>query len=129
MFFKQRKFQDYSLFHKEILLSKVYTDQLIDRYKLPDPRLDLGQKLINLASSSLDISDGLVADLEHICTSSKVGATIYLDSVPLSGAASHLISKQPDLITSAITWGDDYEILFTASPDKENLVEKILSSF
>ncbi len=63
---------------------------LINRYLLPEPRIALGQKLIGIANACMDISDGLVQDLGHICKASGVGATIHRDKLPLSEAGAKI---------------------------------------
>jgi thiamine-monophosphate kinase len=87
---------------------------LVDRYRLPQPRVALGPRLIGLASATIDVSDGLLADLRHICESSEVAAVVESSRVPLSAAARAALATER--ITTALTGGDDYEILFTASP-------------
>jgi len=94
------------------------TEYLIARYLTPEPRLSLGHNLRGVASACMDISDGLVQDLGHICTSSKVGAVIYTDKIPISDAVKNVSGA----IESAINGGDDYELLFTAPPEKEILI-------
>lgn len=97
-------------------LSESDRASLIARYRLPLPRVMLGPKLVGLATASLDVSDGVVADLGHICETSHLAATIEEASVPLSGAARTAIAHAPDLIDRILAGGDDYEILFTAPP-------------
>lgn len=89
---------------------------LIRRYRLPEPRLALGRRLVSLAHASADISDGLVADLGHICESSRVGAIVEAARLPLSSAARSLVAAVPRRIEAALTHGDDYELVFTAPP-------------
>lgn len=95
------------------------TDGLSERYYLPSPRLALGQNLRGLASACIDVSDGLVADLGHICRRSGVGATIEAARLPLSAEAARLIDRQPDLCSVALTGGDDYELVFTVAAKNE----------
>ena len=64
----------------------------------------------------MDISDGLVADLRHICTVSNLSAIIEATSVPLSSAAVAAIDGNRQRLATALTGGDDYEVLFTARP-------------
>ena len=85
---------------------------LIAHYRLPQPRLALGQALRGVAGAAIDISDGLVADLGHILEASGVGAELRADQLPLSAAARDL----PGARDAALAGGDDYELLFTASP-------------
>jgi thiamine-monophosphate kinase len=95
-------------------------DFLLDRYRLPRPRVTLGPGLIGIANAALDISDGLLADLEHLCEASELAAVIEAPHVPLSTAARAVISAHPGHMTTVLTGGDDYEILFTAPPEAVN---------
>src|SRR5713101_6824611 len=63
---------------------------LISRFQLPEPRVELGPRLAGIADAMLDVSDGLVADLSHICEASQVGASIALAELPLSPAARQI---------------------------------------
>ena len=87
---------------------------LIGRFRTPAPRVSVGLGLIGLASAAADISDGLVADLNHICGASRVSAEVDLDLVPLSPAAKSLVTDNQPLRISLLTGGDDYELVFTA---------------
>ncbi len=98
---------------------------LIDRYRLPVPRVGLGPRLIGLASATIDISDGLVADLGHICDVSRLGAVVDAARVPLSDAARRAIGGDRTRLEAALTGGDDYEILFTAPPEAAGKVEQL----
>jgi thiamine-monophosphate kinase len=87
---------------------------LIERYRLPQPRLSLGEALRGIASAAIDVSDGLVADLGHILEVSGVGAELQADTLPLSAAACEV----PGARDAALSGGDDYELLFTAAPER-----------
>lgn len=89
---------------------------LIRRYRLPEPRLNLGRRLVGIAHAAADISDGLVADLGHICEASGVGAIVEAARLPLSAAARQVIVRTPRRMEAALTHGDDYELVFTAAP-------------
>jgi thiamine-monophosphate kinase len=95
-------------------------DVLVDRYRLPRPRVRLGPRLIGTASAALDISDGLIADLGHLCEASELAAVIEARLVPLSTAARAVLATHSGHITTVLTGGDDYEILFTAPPEAVN---------
>jgi len=76
------------------------------------PRVLQGQALRNLATSAIDISDGLIADLGHILTASRVGARLNLETLPLSAALrDHFEPEQ--VLTWALSGGEDYELCFT----------------
>ncbi len=93
-------------------------DELIERYLLPQPRLALARRLIGLATAGMDISDGLVGDLGHICNASHLGAVIEAGKLPLSKPARHLLAEQPNLLATVLTGGDDYELLFTVPAER-----------
>jgi thiamine-monophosphate kinase len=90
---------------------------LADRYRLPQPRLALGQHLVGIAHAMIDISDGLVADLGHIADISGVGAVIEAARLPLSPAARAAIVADPLRLAAVLGGGDDYELLFTAAAE------------
>lgn len=98
---------------------------LIKRYRNPQPRVALGRKLVGIAHGVADVSDGLIADLGHICIASLLSATILSARVPLSDAAKAAVSADPELLISILTGGDDYELVFTAPPESANAVEGI----
>jgi len=107
------------------LRAKRSNPELIQRYLLPQPRLALGQKLLGMANACMDISDGLVQDLGHICRASGIGATIYKDALPLSKPARKLIEKDKKLWDSVFSGGDDYELLFTVPKAKKYAIKKL----
>ena len=102
---------------------------LVDRYRLPQPRAALGPQLIGIATAGLDVSDGLVADLRHLCAVSRLDAVIEAGSVPLSPAARVAISGDPKRLATALTGGDDYELLFTAPPAAAIRIGELSRSF
>lgn len=87
-------------------------DPLLRAYLLPQPRLAAGVALRGLAHCAIDISDGLLGDLAHLCTSSGLGAELDIDSLPLAeGLIAALGSEAAQ--RAALTGGDDYELLFS----------------
>ncbi len=88
--------------------------ELIDRYFTPQPRTTLGPRLVGLAGACIDVSDGLIADLGHICRASGLSAVVEADKVPICEAARAVMDKEADIIEELLTGGDDYELLFTA---------------
>jgi len=99
-------------------LSEADRDFLVGRFRRPEPRVGLGQALIGLASASIDISDGLLADLGHIAEASDVRIAIDAARVPLSPGLAVLWPDATERITRATTAGDDYELAFTVPPEK-----------
>lgn len=92
-------------------------DYLIDRYRLPEPRVGLRQALTANATAAADVSDGLVADAMHIAEASGVAIQIDLERLPLSEAAAGWLEGQQDkeaALADLASAGDDYEVLCTA---------------
>lgn len=98
--------------------------ELENQLDLPQPRLAVGNALVGVASSAIDISDGLVADLGHICEQSSVGARVLLDTVPVSSQVKEYL-QQGGSWDNVIAGGDDYELCFTLSPEKLDLLDGI----
>ena len=92
-------------------LRDAEVDWLRQRYCRPQPRLALGQALRQYASAAMDISDGLVKDLERMLRVSGHAGRLVAPSVPLSGAARRIVERTPEVLSELITAGDDYEIL------------------
>lgn len=92
-------------------------DYLVERYRLPRPRVELGMNLVDRASAALDVSDGLVADAMHLARRSGVAIEIDAGRLPLSPAARRLVDDQPERFDRILSGGDDYELLFTISED------------
>jgi thiamine-monophosphate kinase len=93
-------------------------EELVERYLLPRPRLALAHQLIGLATAAIDVSDGLVADLGHICNASRLSAVIEAAKVPISKPARHLVQENPECLTGILTGGEDYELLFTVPAER-----------
>lgn len=97
--------------------AKPFLTDLQHRLERPQPRLTAGQALRGLANSAIDLSDGLIADLDHILASSRVGATLQLVDLPLSPQMYSYLQTDEDF-TVPLAGGDDYELCFTLSPEK-----------
>ena len=110
----------------EITLSNDDLEHIQVRMHQPTPRVNLGIALRGVANSALDISDGLLGDLRHILKQSEKDAEIFLDRIPKSAT----LAKQSQAIQSqyAASGGDDYELCFTASTSKRDVIAKISAS-
>ncbi|HYN39266.1 MAG TPA: thiamine-phosphate kinase, partial [Rhodospirillales bacterium] len=97
---------------------------LVDRYRRPRPRLALGRALTGIAHACADVSDGLIADLRHICQASQVSAVVEAERVPLSAAARAAVRRDPRLWTTVLTGGDDYELVFIAAAADSERVQR-----
>lgn len=94
------------------------------RLDRPTPRVDVGLALAGIAHAAIDLSDGLIADLGHVCTASGVGAELLLDALP----ASPLLQQRFDAAARAAlqaTGGDDYELCFTAAAAQRAAIDTI----
>ena len=96
---------------------------LYARFAAPEPRVDLGSRLVGIATSAIDVSDGLAADLLHILNASGTGAAVFSESVPVdSGAATYFPASRA--LEFALAGGDDYELCFTAPPGRADAVRE-----
>jgi thiamine-monophosphate kinase len=108
---------------KIVLTEGDYREAVMRLYE-PSPRVALGQALRGLATAAIDISDGLLADLSHICRLSGVGATVELDHVPVSAiGAKHIHTDEGR--TAILAGGDDYELCFTAHPNSRESIQDL----
>ncbi|MCX8028708.1 MAG: thiamine-phosphate kinase [Brevinematales bacterium] len=106
---------------------------LVSRHVLPPIRVELGLRIRNIATSCIDISDGLIQDISHIMKASKVGAKISLEKIPTSEQYSIYISREKrynslvDFFKYPLSGGEDYELIFTVPPNKVEEIGKISS--
>ena len=99
-------------------LDTAQRQHLVSRYLLPQPRNALAEAVRAHASAAMDVSDGLAGDFAKLCRASGVSAAIDVAKVPLSDAARAAIAADPAMLETALTGGDDYEIVCTVPPDK-----------
>ena len=106
-----------ALIQNKLYVTDAHQEYLYNRFYRPIPRLKEAELLRGIATAALDISDGLVGDLIHICQASDLGAVIDVENLPLSPAV--LATDNIDQARSwALSGGDDYELCFTVSPEK-----------
>jgi thiamine-monophosphate kinase len=99
-------------------LPDVMCAHLLQRYFLPEPRNALAEAVLNHASAAMDVSDGLAGDLAKLCRASGVAVDIDAARVPLSDTARAAVARDPALLETALSGGDDYEIVLTLAPEK-----------
>lgn len=99
-------------------LSEGHRIALIKRYLQPEPRLGLADAVRAYASAAMDVSDGLVKDLERMCLAPGVGATVDATAIRFSTAGDAIVVKYPEMLATLITAGDDYEILAAVPPSQ-----------
>ena len=100
---------------------ETISERLLQRFYFPQPQIALGEGLRNFASACIDISDGLVADLGHICKASDLGAAIKSDLLPIHSELKDNQSNQ--VLEWALTGGDDYQLCFTIPESKQAAFE------
>lgn len=110
---------------QELRVGKAAFSYFMSRYYRPTPRLAEGQMLRGVANAAIDVSDGLMADLGHICRASGVGASIDLERVPMSEALTKLGSKE-QVLKWGLSGGDDYELCFTVPPEQISKIEDLI---
>jgi thiamine-monophosphate kinase len=110
---------------RRALSNRGFTKYLLLRHRQPTARIAVGQTLARnrLATAMIDVSDGLLQDLGHICDASGIGAEIWLDNLPLSPAYRALAGK--DWAEHALSGGEDYELLFCARRRDENRLKML----
>ncbi|MDB9706714.1 thiamine-phosphate kinase [Porticoccaceae bacterium] len=100
------------------------SDRLLQRFYSPQPQIQAGLKLRAIASACIDISDGLMADLGHICKASGVTAVIQTEQLPI---AAEILELSPlDALEWALCGGDDYQLCFTVAADHLAKVDALI---
>lgn len=107
----------------EIEPSALQQQQVDAAYYFPEPQLELARTIGAYASAALDISDGLLADLAHICEASKLGAELNLDDFPVADLAQSMNAEAA--LETALTGGDDYQLCFTIPEKYLEAVQKL----
>ncbi len=110
--------------HGRIKLDEVDYKEAVLRLYEPTPRVQLGQALRGMATSAIDISDGLLADVGHVCRLSKVSAKVEMARIPVSPIGARHIDSHEGL-TAIVAGGDDYELCFTAPVNSRESIEDL----
>ena len=110
---------------KKINFKKKINNYFINKYYEPDIQFNLTKSLLKFANCSIDISDGLVADLEKMTNSQNYSYQLIEDKIPVSKYLLKLIMYRKFKKSKLISNGDDYQVLFTASPDKSRIINRI----
>ena len=101
-------------------LDAAMAAHLRGRYLLPQPRNGIAEALRRHASAAMDVSDGLAGDLAKLVRVSGVAAEVTVGDVPLSPAAQRAVAREPALMETVLTGGDDFEVIATVAPDHLN---------
>ncbi|MBF4433706.1 thiamine-phosphate kinase [Vibrio anguillarum] len=109
------------------LRHKPFAQELEKRHYLSTPRILAGQALLHLASSAIDISDGLVSDLKHILHRSNVGVSLDVGALPISQELLQFVGERQIAQQYALTSGEEYELCFTVPEHNRGSIESALA--
>ena len=112
------------ILQKKIHLNNTLTKYFKKKYYQPNLQISLTKKLLLFANASIDISDGLIADLEKLINNQKLTYKIYLKNIPISRNLTKLINLKILEKITTVTSGDDYQILFTAPSSRSRIIYK-----
>ena len=112
----------------KIKLNSLLSKYFINQYFMPNIQLKLTDKIIKFANTSIDISDGLLTDLDKLINNQKLSYKIYLKDIPISNNLKKILDHRKLPKINYISNGDDYQVLFTASKDKSGIIKKIASN-
>ena len=113
---------------KKIKLDKNLSKYFKYKYFHPNIVKNISRKLLSFANTSIDISDGLIADLEKLINKQKLSYKLFLKDIPISRNLQKIVNLKIINKISTISRGDDYQILFTASPSKSRIISKTSES-
>ena len=112
---------------KNIKINKKLSSYFVNQYYKPEIKYSLTDFFIKFATSSIDLSDGLIADLEKLTNNQNNSYQIYFDKIPLSNNLKSIIKSKNLKKKNLISKGDDYQVLFTASRRYRSFIKKISS--
>ena len=110
---------------KKINVNKKISDYFVNKYYQPDIKINFTKALLKYANTSIDISDGLIDDLKKMINRQYLSYTLNQNKVPISKNLTKLILDKKLQKSKLISNGDDYQILFTASPNKSRIIQNI----
>jgi len=112
---------------KDIKINKKLSNYFVNEYYKPEIKYSLTDCLNKFATSSIDLSDGLISDLEKLTNNQNISYQIHLDKIPLSNKLKFVINLKKLRKKNLISRGDDYQVLFTANSKNRNFIKKISS--
>ncbi|MBH87978.1 MAG: thiamine-phosphate kinase [Pelagibacterales bacterium] len=104
-------------------VSSLEEENLIKKFLIPEPKIELGKDIKSFANSIIDISDGLLSELNHLCENSGVGSEVYIRDIPISSTAKNYIASNLYNYKDLLSGGDDYELLYTIDPKDKALID------
>ena len=121
-------FAGLNILKKKINVNNSLIRYFENKYYLPNLHLELCNRLLTFANTSMDVSDGLITDLEKLINKQKLSYKLILDSIPISKNLNKLLTQKKLDKISFVSQGDDYQILFTANPSKSRIINKTAKS-
>ena len=115
-------FAGLQIIKNKIKVNKKIKDYFVNKYFKPDVHINLTKKLLKLANTSIDVSDGLIADLEKMINSQNLSYIINENYIPISKHLLNLIKRKKFNKYEFVSRGDDYQVLFTANPTKSRII-------
>jgi thiamine-monophosphate kinase len=113
------------ILQNKIKVSKKLKNYFVKKYFEPEIQIKLTKELLKFANSSIDISDGLIDDLEKMLNKQKLSYKILEEQIPISKNLHNYLKKKNLKKSNFISNGDDYQVLFTASADKSRIIKNI----
>jgi thiamine-monophosphate kinase len=113
----------------KIKLNRSLKKYFVDQYYMPNIQLNLVRHINKFANTAIDVSDGLLTDLNKMINSQKVSYKIFLKDVPISNNLSKILDLKKLPKIKYISNGDDYQVLFTASKSKGRIIKKISTDY
>ena len=113
---------------KKFSLKKGLKRYFIKKYYLPELHINLTKKLFNFANTSIDISDGLFADLDKLINKQRLSYKVHMSKIPISKKLKKIILSKKLQKIDLVSKGDDYQILFTASKKKSRIIKRTFKS-
>ena len=111
----------------KLKLNQRLTKYFINQYFMPNIQLKLTDYIKKFANSSIDISDGLLADLDKMINNQRLSYKLFLDDIPISNNLKKVLDLKKLSKINFVSNGDDYQVLFTASENKRRIIKKIAS--
>ncbi len=113
---------------KKVSLRKDFNEYFLKKYYLPELHINLTKKLFSFANTSIDISDGLFADLDKLINKQRLSYKVNMSNIPISNNLKKIILLKKLKKIDFVSRGDDYQILFTASKKKSRIIKRTFKS-
>ena len=110
---------------KKINLTAKLKKYFIQKYYLPNIKIEFTNGLLKIANTSIDVSDGLFADMDKLINSQNLKYKLFLNNIPISNNLKKILIEKKIVKSKVVSNGDDYQILFTVDPKKSRIIERL----